>query len=130
MFIRRTTIKSRTSGEPYYTYRLVESERVEGRVKQRTLLNLGRHFELERQQWPALCARIEQLLNHQQSMRDIELEATLEQQAQRYAVRILAVCSEQVEVNDSHFVSVDVDRLEMVRPRTVGVKHVALQAPE
>lgn len=130
MFIRRTTIKSRTSGEPYYTYRLVESERVEGRVKQRTLLNLGRHFELERQQWPALCARIEQLLNRQQSMGDIELETTLEQLAQRYAARILAVRSEQTEVNDSHFVSVDVDRLEVVRPRTVGVEHVALQAAE
>lgn len=79
MFIRRTTIKSRTSGEPYYTYRLVESERVDGRVKQRTLLNLGRHFELERQQWPALCARIEQLLNRQQSIGVIELETTLEE---------------------------------------------------
>ena len=28
MFIRRTTIKSRESGEPYYTYRLVESVRM------------------------------------------------------------------------------------------------------
>jgi len=37
MFIRRTQIKSRQNGEPYYTYRLVENERVDGKVKQRTL---------------------------------------------------------------------------------------------
>jgi hypothetical protein len=29
MFIRRTSIKSRRTGEPYYTYRLVESLRIE-----------------------------------------------------------------------------------------------------
>jgi hypothetical protein len=39
MFIRRTTIKSRESGEPYYTYRLVESVRVAAGVRQHTLLN-------------------------------------------------------------------------------------------
>ena len=44
MFIRRTTIKSRESGEPYYTYRLVESVRVGAGVRQHTLLNLGRNF--------------------------------------------------------------------------------------
>ena len=131
MFIRRTTIKSRTNGAPYYTYRLVESERIDGRVKQHTLLNLGRHFELERQHWPALCARIEQLIEPQHGMMDLALESeAMEQQAQRYAARILATRSEAVEGRDSRFESVDVDRLEVVRPRTVGVEHVALQAAE
>jgi hypothetical protein len=41
MFIRRTTIKSRESGEPYYTYRLVESVRSGAGVHQHTVLNLG-----------------------------------------------------------------------------------------
>ena len=48
MFIRRTTIKSRESGEPYYTYRLVESVRVGAEVRQYTVLNLGRRFEVPR----------------------------------------------------------------------------------
>ena len=51
MYIRRTTTKCRRTGEPYYTYRLVESVRSEGRVRQRTLLNLGRHFDVPREQW-------------------------------------------------------------------------------
>ena len=41
MYIRRTTIKSRRTGEPYYTYRLVESLRTADGVRQCTLLNLG-----------------------------------------------------------------------------------------
>ena len=49
MYIRRTTIKSRQTGEPYYTYRLVESIREGAQVRQRTLLNLGRHFEVPRE---------------------------------------------------------------------------------
>ena len=59
MFIRRTTIKSRNNAEPYYTYRLVESQRVGGQIKQRTLLNLGRHFEVPKGEWRALSSRIE-----------------------------------------------------------------------
>ena len=52
MFIRRTTIKSRESGEPYYTYRLVESVRMGQTGNQQTVLNLGRQFEVPRAQWP------------------------------------------------------------------------------
>jgi len=52
MFIRRTSIKSRRSGEPYYAYRLVESLRTEQGVRQRTLANLGRHFDVPKEQWP------------------------------------------------------------------------------
>jgi len=46
MYIRRTNTRSRKSGDSYFTYRLVESVRVDKAVKQRTLLNLGRHFDL------------------------------------------------------------------------------------
>ncbi len=59
MFIRRTTIKSRRNGEPYYTYRLVESVRTDQGVHQRTLVNLGRHFDVPQEQWAALAQRIE-----------------------------------------------------------------------
>ena len=36
MFIRRTAIKSKKSGEPYFTFRLVETERIGDKVKQHT----------------------------------------------------------------------------------------------
>ena len=46
MFIRRTKTRTAANGESYYSHRLVRSERVGAKVRQRTLLNLGRHFEV------------------------------------------------------------------------------------
>ena len=54
MFIRRTQTRNRLSGEPYTTYRLVHTARVGDGVKQSTLLNLGSHFDLPQDEWPAL----------------------------------------------------------------------------
>ena len=45
MFIRCTRTRSRSSGEPYLTYRLVQTAREGGAVKQTTLLNLGSHLQ-------------------------------------------------------------------------------------
>ena len=67
MYIRTTTRNS-TSGETYLTHRLVESRRVGGKVRQVTLLNLGRQFPLPKARWPELCERISQLLGGQQSL--------------------------------------------------------------
>ena len=60
MFIQRTKTRNRASGEPYCTHRLVHSSRVGSVVKQTTLLNLGSHFDLPQDQWPALAARIDE----------------------------------------------------------------------
>ena len=127
MFIRCTTIKSNPSGEPYKTYRLVESERVNSNVKQRTILNLGRHFDIPKPQWSALSVRIEQLLSTQTPLFAFELNPELEALGQRYAAQILAsrsVPSEQWGACES----VSVDNLELVRPRRVGVEQLALHA--
>ncbi len=60
LFVRRTPTRPRAKGqEPYFTHRLV---RCGSKVRQRTLRNLGRHFALAREDWPALCARIERIL--------------------------------------------------------------------
>ena len=65
MFIRRTQTRRAKDGSAYMTHRLVRSERRGGKVRQRTLLNLGRHFEIEPESWPRLCARIKDLLDGQ-----------------------------------------------------------------
>ena len=62
MFIRRTQTRTRTSGQPYTTHRLVQSVRVGSVVKLSTLLNLGSHFDLPKEEWPALARRIDELL--------------------------------------------------------------------
>ena len=73
MFIRCTRTRSRSSGEPYVTYRLVQTARVGGVVKQTTLLNLGSHFDLPQDQWVALALRIDELLRGQASLLDTAL---------------------------------------------------------
>ena len=72
MFIRRTATRRSASGEVYHTYRLVESRREGGRVRQVTLLNLGSHFDLAEDLWPSLCARLSQLLGQQESLLSVD----------------------------------------------------------
>jgi transposase len=131
MYIRRTTIKSRHTGEPYYTHRLVESIREGGRVRQRTLLNLGRHFEVPREQWGALVQRIEHLVGGQQDLMPAYLDAQWEEAAQRYAAQLIrtrASVDESGSGAGADYHRVDVDSLELLRPRSVAIEHVALAA--
>ena len=86
MFIRRTQTRSTASGEVYFTYRLVRSERVDSKVRQRTLLNLGRHFEIAQPHWPALCRRVEEILTGQLAL-EHDATAGLETHAQRIAAQ-------------------------------------------
>ena len=139
MFIRRTQTRSRTSGEPYTTHRLVHSARVGNAVKQTTLLNLGSHFDLPHDEWAALAVRIDELLRGQSSL----LEATLSEAgaalAQRYAAQLIArqpsaasitaaAAAKPDTAEPQRYQEVDLDSLELVRPRSVGVEHAALSA--
>ena len=137
MFIRCTQTRNRTSGEPYKTYRLVESSRLGNAVKQTTLLNLGSHFDLPRPEWPALAQRIEELVRGQTPLVDALLSHTGQALAQRYAAQVIAstpsaapITPAQAAAKDpdaSHrYQEVDLDSLELVRPRSVGVEHAAL----
>jgi hypothetical protein len=56
--VRRTQTRSHLSGEPNFTYRLLRTERVGGRVKQVTLLYLGRQFDWPAEYWPLFCSRL------------------------------------------------------------------------
>ena len=138
MFVRRTQTRSTASGDRYFTFRLVHSERVGARVRQRTLLNLGRHFAIPQADWPLLCVRLEQLLSRQQTLIPATVTPTVEPEAQRIAAQLLA---RQVALGavpakptggaaECVFDRVDVASLELLRPRSVGVEQVALWAME
>ena len=89
MYIRQTRTASKASGESYITYRLVRGERIGGRVRQITLLNLGRHFDVAQDSWVDLCARIEQIIGGQAPLLDATLSPRLERIAQGYAARLI-----------------------------------------
>ena len=50
---------------PNICHRLIRSHPVSGKVRQQTLLNLGRHFSIPRQDWPLLCRRLDEFLGGQ-----------------------------------------------------------------
>ena len=137
MFIRRTQTRNRTSGEPYSTYRLVEASRVGSAVKQTTLLNLGSHFDLPQQEWPALARRIDELLQGQRPLLDATMSETGHALAQRYAAQLIALRPSAASITaleaakpdpgePGRYQEVDLDSLDLVRPRSVGVEHAAL----
>ena len=124
MYIRRTSIKSRKDGGQYYTYRLVESKRTENGVRQYTLLNLGVDFSLPREQWPDLTKRIEGILGGQPSL--FEIHCDIEQLAQEYASKIVLSRQDVDDCNSVDYREVDLESIQMSRPRSVGCEHVTL----
>jgi len=126
MYVRRTSIKSRSTGEPYYTYRLVESVRDGGAVRQRTLLNLGRHFEIPREQWLTFARRIEQLVHPQADQLPVPLANQWEARAEHYAA-LLVYQRVQLSAGEADYQCVDLNALECIRPCSVGTEHIALE---
>ena len=90
MYIRRTHTNNSATGERYFTYRLVKSERVGGCTRQSTLLNLGRHFAIEQDFWPTLCARVDEIMGCQLTLLPIDCPLAVEREAQRIAALLLA----------------------------------------
>ncbi|MEA3464820.1 MAG: IS1634 family transposase [Thermodesulfobacteriota bacterium] len=89
MYIRRTKTRNTSTGEGYFTHRLVCSQRIDGKVRQRTLLNLGRHFEVAQDLWPALCSRLDQLLHGEESLFPSELPAHVERKVQHMLAQLV-----------------------------------------
>jgi hypothetical protein len=133
MYVRRTQTRSTATGETYFTHRLVRSERHGQKVRAVTVLNLGRHFPVAQDDWPALCARIEELVYGQAALLPVDCPPVVEQAAQRYAALLLArhgtvpakPASPAEVPAPADVQAVDVDSLELTRPRSVGVEHIA-----
>ena len=89
MFIRQTRTNNKATGEGYFTHRLVRGERIVGKVRQITVLNLGRHFPILQDHWPLLCSRIEQLLAPQSLLCALDCPEHIERAAQRYVAQLI-----------------------------------------
>jgi Transposase DDE domain len=150
MFIRKTPTRNKSGGESYFTHRLVASERTGQKVRQITLLDLGRHFDLPQSDWPRLCTRIEALLAGQGGI--LPEPETIETLALRYAALLIAAppapgpptaapepppgpapsttppSTAPAAPSDPIFAEVDIASLQLTRPRSVGVEAAGLAA--
>ena len=131
VFIRRTQTRRTQDGKPYFSHRLVHSERVGNSVRQRTLLNLGRHFDTPQAQWPQLCARIDDILTGQTPL-VADCPHAVEHEAQRIAGQLVVRGAQAsgVAAGPTDVQPLDVDSLRLLRPRSVGVEQLGLWALE
>jgi transposase len=137
MYIRRTQTRNSATGERYHTHRLVRSTRVGGKVRQITLLNLGRHFAVPPPEWPTLCLRLEELLGGQGVLLEGALSPQVEREAQRLGAQLLArhpvatpapSPTPEAVAAPAEVDTIEVESLILSRPRSVGVEAVGLWA--
>jgi transposase len=133
MYIRQTKTKTSTTSENYTTFRIVDGVREGAKVKQRTILNLGKYFDLPENLWGLLCARIDEILSGMQRLPGLGAAQThpdVGKYAQEFTARIIAKRASIVPETEKpeQFVAVAPDTLEMADDRTVGVEHVGLHA--
>ena len=146
MFIRKVKTRTTDKGISYYSYRLVDTYRSAGHVRQRTLMNLGSHFNFPQEQWPELAQRIENILQGQAEL-IIPESPELEEQAQsisqlllrKYSSsELLGLSSARQEADldnketsneaSRELHTVDLNSLEYLNSRTVGTEALALSA--
>ena len=120
MYIRRTHTNNSATGERYFTYRLVKSERVSDSTRQSTLLNLGRHFAIEQDHWPKVCARIDEIMACQLTLMLVECPLAAEREPQRIAALLLARKGVTVTVPEPVSKTANPAALELHRPRSVN----------
>jgi len=128
MFIRRTVSKSKKyNDEKYYTYRLVESYRLNGKVKQRVLLNLGSDFNVDKDNWSILSIRIEDIVKQRESLFEVEIDKKLESLAQQYALQLISLSAKSLDDLDTDYKEIDVHSIEQVNPKTIGSEHIVYE---
>lgn len=134
MYIRASSQVDKKTKQVYTTYKLVESYRNQNNdPRQRTLLNLGCHFSIEKAHCKLLADRIEEICYGQQSL--FPLEPILEEEAQRIAKRLLQTVSkadattEKAEKKSKpNIQNVDVNSIQHQHTRKIGAEHVGYHA--
>ena len=120
MFIRKIRTRTTASGESTFSHRLVARRREGDTVRQKTLLNLGRHFPIDQGDWPLLCPRVDELMTHQTTLNFMTLPTAVETEARRIAKRLLERQEHRSETPDGERVAVQSLPNSDARPVRIG----------
>ena len=140
MFIRASKQCDKKTNREYTTHRLVESYRNQSnKVRQRTLLNLGSHFDFPKTQWKIIADRVEEILSGQGML--FEIDSSIEKEAQRISKILIKKHADLTDEKNNavekidhassekyDIQSVDVNSLEHKDVRKVGNEYVAYHA--
>ena len=129
MFIRRTKTRS-VKGKDYYSYRLVQSERIDGKVRPKTLLNLGANFAVPQEQWGAVTQLAESLLQGQPPLFSAEPEVQAAARDLVSGLRARGFSRGELTAEQDAIATVDLDTLGHEDARSVGCERLCLHALE
>ena len=125
MYIIKTTSKSKKdSTKKYYTFRLMESQRIGDKVKKITLLNLGSDFNVEQKYWAELSKRIEDIINKTPSL--FEFDKDLESLAQQYAARLILLKAKKqpISTENNKYKEIDITSVDNSDSKDIGCEHI------
>ena len=128
MFIRKTKTGKLADGSASISHRLVENQRTGTKVKQKTLLNLGRHFKIKKEDWPLLCQRIKEMMDATPQLFAFEPVAPDIEAEARRIVTLLLERQEQTTPKPTSWDVVDTETAATSDTRTIGVEHAAMEA--
>ena len=126
MFIRAT--RTRSDEGTRRTHRLVRSVRIDGRVRQETLLNLGTGWDAPQELWLRIAHRTEEILLGRLSL-FAECEV-VEQYAQSLARQLRAKGIGLPGQPDPALARIDLDSMEHQEAVSVGAERICLKALE
>jgi hypothetical protein len=125
MYIIKTVSKSKKdSTKKYYTFRLMESQRIGDKVKKITLLNLGSDFNVEQKYWAELSKRIEDIINKTPSL--FEFDKDLESLAQQYAARLILLKAKKqpISTENNKYKEIDITTVDNSDSKDIGCEHI------
>ena len=127
MYIIKTTSKSKKdSTKKYYTFRLMESQRIGDKVKKITLLNLGSDFSVDQEHWANFSKRIDDIINRTPSL--FEFDKDLESLAQQYAARLILLKAKKqplsTEDENDKYKEIDITSVDNSDSKDIGVEHI------
>jgi len=130
MFIRTTRKIDPISKKPYFSLQLIESIRTERGPRQRILLNLGIHPDLDAGQLKQLANRIEEIISGQTTC--VCLPAKIESLAQAYASLLVKnLAKPAIEDKDTaavpDYATIDLRSVVHQEARTVGTEDLLLR---
>ena len=126
MFIKATKTHTDKHGRARKTHRLVRSFRVEGRVRQETLLNLGTGWDAPKELWPRISQRVEEILLGHQGLFTEEME--VESHAEALARQLQAKGFRVPGQAGPTLARVDLDSMEKQHSVSVGAERICLKA--
>ena len=127
MYIRKVDKKNKNSSKTYSYYRLVHGYKVGNKVRQQTLLNLGKLEELPIEKHKALADRIEELLTGVESLFQV-IDEDIETLAHKFTNIInkqKIFTSKKSEVPlaknlEENYQEIDIDSIEEEESREIG----------